>query len=267
MYSILRLGCIDFINTIPVCRYQNFIPYFKEIRAVPSSLNSMLKAGKLEISVVSSVEYAKSFKEYVVLSDLGLSTQGSVSSVLLLSREPMHSWHGKMVEAPFESETSVALLRILINKCWKLSCNLVPEGSQKAPIAVLRIGDRALREGYSGRWPLIWDLGQVWQNWTSLPFVYALWVVRKDFIFHQQGTHIIDVHQALIKSRNKGIANRDSCALEAFWMLGGKKSFYLDYFQRLHYKLGQMELEGLHKFYDLLLEDGLLGIKPKFYFF
>src|SRR5205823_5914425 len=47
--------------------------------------------------------------------------------------------------------------------------------------ALLLIGDSALkaRHGVPGK-TYIYDLGEVWQQWTGLPTVFALWIARKD---------------------------------------------------------------------------------------
>ena len=44
--------------------------------------------------------------------------------------------------------------------------------------AVLLIGDRAMRACLPG-FAHAYDLGQEWHDWTSLPFVYAVWAVRE----------------------------------------------------------------------------------------
>ena len=44
--------------------------------------------------------------------------------------------------------------------------------------AVLLIGDRAMRACLPG-FAHAFDLGQEWYDWTGLPFVYAVWAVRR----------------------------------------------------------------------------------------
>ncbi len=262
MTAPLRLGRIDFINVIPVHRHLAASPLFQEVRAVPSALNRMVRAGELDLAEVSSVEYARAAGQYLILPDLGLYSRGPVRSVMLLSREPMSFWQGRAVEVPFESDTSVALLLVLLSRLWGLDCRLVDEGGAEPPVAVLRIGNRALRESASGHWPLVWDLGQVWQEWTCLPFVYALWVVRRQCAAGR-GDEVAQLHAALLKARDQGLADLEGCAAEAAGVLAGGREYFLEYFRGLGYGLGGKELEGLGRFYQLLAEQGLLQVRPE----
>jgi chorismate dehydratase len=222
----------------------------------------MVAAGELDLSAVSSVEYAKHHQDYLLLPDLGLSSRGAVASVLLLAREPMSAWQGRALEVPFESDTSVALLRLLLRRLWDLDCKLVGEGGAEQPAAVLRIGNRALAEAASGLWPLVWDLGKVWWDWTGLPFVYALWVVCRE-VARQRGEEVALLHRALLVARDQGIADREGCARQAAEFLGGDPAFYQRYFAGLGYGLGQEELQGLGRFFSMLAEDGWLSEAPR----
>jgi chorismate dehydratase len=260
--AVLRLGRSKFVNVIPVHRHLADQPaLFQELPEVPSHINRLLRAGRVDVGEVSSVEYAQGADQYLILPDLGLSTTGPVHSVLLLSRQPMAQWRGGAIETPFESETSVALLRVFMQKLWGLECRLVPEGQDEPgaeePVAVLRIGDRAISAAASGQWPHVWDFGQVWQEWTGLPFVYALWVARADSAASRPGP-LAALHQALIIARDQGLEDLDGCAAQASATLGGDPVFYRDYFQALHYRLGPAEQEGLKRFYQELYHAGML---------
>jgi chorismate dehydratase len=47
--------------------------------------------------------------------------------------------------------------------------------------AFLLVGNRALRQRRGARgFPHKYDLGQEWNVWTGLPFVFSRWIVRKD---------------------------------------------------------------------------------------
>ncbi|CAO0821368.1 Chorismate dehydratase [Desulfarculales bacterium] len=260
--AVLRLGRINFVNVIPVHRHLAAQPaLFQEVPDVPSRLNRLLRAGQLDVGEVSSMEYAQGAGQYLILPDLGLSTTGPVHSVLLLSRLSMKQWRDGVIEAPFESETSVALLRVFLQKLWGLDCRLMPEGQSApdaaTPIAVLRIGDRAIRAAASGQYSQVWDLGQVWQEWTGLPLVYALWVARRDSAQDKPGS-LAALHQALLTARDQGLADLEGCAAQAVATLGGDPAFYRAYFQALHYRLGPTEQEGLRRFYQELYQIGVL---------
>ncbi|MFH1033716.1 MAG: menaquinone biosynthesis protein [Pseudomonadota bacterium] len=261
--AVLRLGRSNFVNVIPVHRHLQPQPaLFQELPDVPSRLNRLLRQGQVDVGEVSSVEFARGGGQYLILPDLGLSTTGPVHSVLLLSRLPMEQWRGGYIEAPFESETSVALLRVFMKKLWGLDCRLLPEGQGGAqdgpPVALLRIGDRAIRASSSGQFSHVWDFGQVWQDWIGLPFVYALWVARLDSATAHPGP-LAALHQALLTARDQGLADLEGCASQASAALGGDPAFYRQYFQALHYHLGAAEQQGLARFYHELHQAGVLA--------
>ncbi len=254
----LRFGRINFVNVLPVHLHLEPDPeLFQEISAVPSALNQGLRSGELDLAEVSSLEYARQPGDYLILADLGLSTRGPVGSVLLLSDRPRSQWAGGVIEVPFESETSVALLRVFLARLWRLDCRVAPEGEAPASelVARLRIGDRALNEARTGAWPVVLDFGALWQVWTGLPLVYALWLARRETA-ESQPQALARLHQRLLSARDRGVADRAGCAIEAARRLGGDPGYYRDYFTRLRYGLGPEEIRGLERFYAELALSG-----------
>src|SRR5690606_39544070 len=64
-------------------------------------------------------------------------------------------------------------------------------------VAVLRIGDVALRRA-APRERHVYDLGELWAEWTGLPFAFAVWQVRTAV----DGSPALAVlHEALLDSR------------------------------------------------------------------
>ncbi|MCX7913560.1 MAG: hypothetical protein N2511_03120, partial [Thermodesulfovibrionales bacterium] len=84
------------------------------------------------------------------------------------------------------SETSIALLEITLKKFYQIDCELVitdnPETS--GGDAFFLIGDDALRiskeKSMSPHPFYIYDLGELWSRHTQLPFVFALWLVKRE---------------------------------------------------------------------------------------
>lgn len=258
----LRFGRINFVNVLPVHLHLEPDPaLFVELPAVPSALNQGLRTGELDLAEVSSLEYTRQPDKYLILPDLGLSTRGPVGSVLLLAERPPQEWAGGVIEAPFESETSVALLRIFLGRLWNLDCRVVAEGqgAESELVARLRIGDRALNEARAGAWPVVLDFGELWQEWTGLPLVYALWLARREAA-ESQPQALARLHRRLLAARDQGVADNAGCAAEAARRLGGEPGYYRDYFARLRYGLGPEELRGLERFYvELALSGQVAG--------
>lgn len=267
MSQPLRLGRIDFVNILPVhLRLAAAPALFIEARGVPSALNRQLRQGLLDVSVISSVEYALHADDYLLLPDLGICSDGPVGSVTLFSRQPMDLWAGRPVEAPFESDTSVALARVLLAHLWRLDCPLAPEGQALDPAATLRIGDRALQEAASGRWAHSWDMGQQWRELTGLPFVFAVWAVRRP-VAQARPAEVAALHGRLLAAKAAGVADPAACAAEASRLLGGSVEGYLRYYKLLSYDLGPRFRQGLGRFFAYLAAMGQIERAPRLCFF
>ena len=75
---LTRLGYLDFINCLPV--YYGILEGKVDINAqiikgFPNQLNSLLAAGDLDISPISSIEYARHQDEYLLLPDICLNSE------------------------------------------------------------------------------------------------------------------------------------------------------------------------------------------------
>jgi chorismate dehydratase len=258
----LLLGRIGFVNVLPVYLFlEQNRTLFREVSDTPSRLNKMLRQGLLDVSPVSSVEYAGNPGRYRILGDLSVSSVGRVRSVLVLSQAPMEKWGNAPIQCPMESETSVALLQLLLRNYWGIDVGLVEEGCVSEPVALLRIGDRALREAASGKWAHIWDLGEAWHRWTGLPFVFALWLVREG-VAQSRATQLKKLHGALLRARDTGLSKLDACAEKARRVLGGLELDLLEYFQGLTFSLEEGHIRGLNRFFEELAKAGLIKEKP-----
>jgi len=76
------------------------------------------------------------------------------------------------------SLTSKILCKHLLEDVYKLKPEYVE--SRESADALLLIGDDALHEKRLGRFEYIYDLAEEWHKVYSLPFVFALFLVRKD---------------------------------------------------------------------------------------
>ena len=93
----MRIGRIPYVNCYPVYGGIDRGAIALDaalVTGVPSDLNARMAAGRLDISVVSAVEYAREPGRYFLLPDLAISCDGPVRSVLLLSRRPAEELQG-----------------------------------------------------------------------------------------------------------------------------------------------------------------------------
>src|SRR5688500_15514141 len=204
----LTIGRIPYINCYPVYGAidRGLIRIDADlVDGVPTALNAMMAAGKLDVSVVSAVEYARDSRRYLLLPDLAISCDGPVRSVMLFSKRPATELSQRRVLVSRSSMTSVALLELLFDDVWHAQPLFVPTDAEISDVAGfgaedhearLVIGDAALllessstdrQYGHSGAsqrpaipdYPYAYDLGDEWKKWTGLPFVFAVWVAQR----------------------------------------------------------------------------------------
>jgi chorismate dehydratase len=270
---MLRVGRIPYINCYPV--YGAIDAGIVKLDAelvtdVPTGLNAMMARGQLDVSVVSAIEYARASERYLLLPDLAISCDGPVRSVLLLSRFPAPDLSGRRVMVSRSSMTSVALLELLFENVWHARPDFVPGNAELTDVqhfadephdARLVIGDAALVLGHQtagGRaanvpsYPFAYDLGTEWKRWTSLPFVFAVWVAQRTTSVDRA----LAVHATLIESRGWGLQHIDRLAERAAQVSGVGPGACREYLTGLDYGLSYPHLAGLTEFFRRLVAVG-----------
>jgi chorismate dehydratase len=268
---VTRVGRIPYVNCYPVyggidrgiVRLDGTL-----IDGVPSALNRAMGEGRLDVSVVSAVEYARDAKRYLLLPDLAISCDGPVRSVLLFSDVPAESLGGRRVVVSRSSMTSVALLELLFENVWQARPDFVAGDAEIADLqafergalrpARLVIGDAALllgagtADGTPAPYRHVYDLGAEWKRWTGQPFVFAVWVASR-------ATAVADalrVHASLIESRNWGLAHLPELARQAHAHTGVSLAACDEYLSGLDYGLSYPHLAGLTEFFRRLVSAG-----------
>lgn len=280
---MLRVGRIPYINCYPV--YGGIDRGIvsldgRLIDGIPTRLNHLMSSGELDVSVVSAVEYARDAKRYLLLPELGITSDGPVRSVMLFSRHDPSTLAGRRVLVSKSSMTSVALLELLFEHVWRCKPEFVAGDAELADLArfddephdarlvigdaALRLADEADRGGlWAKRYPHRVDLGDAWKQWTGLPFVFAVWVAQRTAPVREA----LAVHGSLLASRDWGLDHLDELATQASLASGVSHAVCLDYFAGLDYRLSYPHLAGLTEFFRRLVlagrvPDGTLAFLP-----
>jgi len=269
--------------TIGHITYANCIPWFHYLRecgfdgnivdGVPAELNRQLSTGAIDLCPSSSIEYARHANDYLLLPGHSISAIGPVDSVLLFTPRSLSELGGETIALTGESATSVALLRVLLREFVRLPQvkTAVPDIPVEEVIAsgnpALLIGDRALRmaqqvpEGCQ-----VVDLGALWYHFTGLPFVFALWIVRRDAAA-RDAEALRRFVLLLEASRSRTFADLHLVAKttgEREWM--GEEGL-VRYWSRVSYVLDSAHIEGLRCYYALLEKYGEIEQAPEPVFF
>jgi len=251
------VGHIQFLNCLPI--------YWGLVRSgalldveltkdTPDRLNDMLVAGELDIGPISLVEYLRNADDLLLLPDLAVGSDGPVLSVNLVSQVPLADLEGRRVALGSTSRTSVLLARMWLAEVHGVAPDYFacpPDLTTmllEADAAVL-IGDAALRATYDApRHGLdVYDLGQVWRQWTGLPMVFAVWAVRRDYAEANPGL-VKDVHNAFVRSRDDALAHVEEVAAQAARWEVFDAATLATYFRTLDFSLGPRQLDGLVEF-------------------
>jgi chorismate dehydratase len=260
----MRLGRIGYVNCYPVYgaidRGLVAAPA-SLVTGTPAELNDRLADGRLDVSVISAVAYARHAADYDLLPDLAISSDGPVRSVLLFSRRAPGELDGARVLVSTSSRTSVELLDLLARDHWHVALDVAPAPTEVGDLSglsaaphdgVLVIGDSALVLSARHAYPHVTDLGQAWKAWTGLPFVFAVWAARR--AVDRQAVR--DVHRALLASRKWGLAHLGDLAERASEATGVERAGCREYLAGLDYGLSYRHLAGLTDFLRRLAAHG-----------
>lgn len=259
----LKIGRIPYANLFPVFYYLDNECSHSEytfIKGVPSKLNKMLRNGELDISPSSSIEYLRNKKNYLILPWFSISSSGPIKSILLFSKLPLNELGGKTIAVTSDSETSAALLKVILKEFFSIKCKFKPTSLRSVRnilssySAVLHIGDTAMIEAKKQSAvisrqsaPFIYDLGELWNRQTGLPFVYALWVIRKKSLLEKGG---------LIKKLSSDLADAKKYATKNLPLIAkaapqkkwiGEKEL-VKYWKIISYDFTEKQMEGLKLF-------------------
>ncbi len=269
----LRVGYIPYLNCVPFFHYLDRDAFRgKIIPGVPSALNQMLQQGDIDVSPSSSFEYALNSSDYLLLPGHSISSSGPVKSVLLFSPCPLDQLRDRRIAITGDSATSINLLRVLLLEYVGLSAveDFVPEGAVECLIAegqpALLIGDRAMQQAEnlpSGM--QCFDLGALWNDWTSLPFVFALWILRRDSA-HKMPEAISALLAQLDRSMRQAFSDLPRLATQS-GVTGDRADKLVNYWQTIDYGLTAQHLKGLSLFIELCQKHQLLKTSPQIEFF
>jgi chorismate dehydratase len=252
--AAVRLGAVSYLNSKPLIEdLEDLLPEAEIILDYPSRLSDALAAGQLDVALIPSVEYFRG-SGYRIISNACVAARGPVMSVKLYCR--VHPGDIRRLAMDEGSRTSAALSRVILAERY----GVFPEG-EPLPIesstltstadAVLLIGDRAMHEPIE-EFVEVMDLGQLWYEWTGLPFVFAMWVAR-------EGADITGIERALDESRDRGVAALHRIADEQAPLLDLSRESATTYLtQNLNYYLASAERSGLELFRQLAQQQDLL---------
>lgn len=262
--SRLRIGAVSYLNARPLVYGldEPALP-LELIYDVPSRLAERMASGDLDVGLIPVVE-ALGNPVYTVVSNACIACRGPVRSVQVYSRVPFSDV--KSIALDEGSRTSVILTKVIFHERFGNTphCELLRlshDWRDTAVDAVLVIGDRAMtaavsqpngQKGISHPFPFQMDLGEYWNEWTGLPFVFAVWAARP-------GLNCGWLECILNESRDRGLTNIDLISSRHAEEVGINEAECREYLTRhLHYYFGPREKSGLERFVRLAKRCGMI---------
>jgi len=246
-----RVGSVKALNTVPLTRgIEDQVVY-----ATPARLAELLRHDELDAALVSVVEPLFNDR-YDILDGVAVASLGEVKSVFLAHRKPLEE--AGEIFCDTASLTSVRLLKVLLAER-----GLKPEFRPLDNYAVAReqdfvllIGDAALDFALAPHAHEIFDLGAAWYELTKLPFVYAVWALRR-------GVETGQLRRQLHEAKDFGLDTLDHIIRSRTEYTEEFRKDYLGW--HIHYHLGSDEKRGIAKFIELLRKHGFGPVfEPKF---
>ena len=279
----VRVGHIEFLNCYPLyhgLRQRGVLteerlvdrpgrPGLEFFPGVPTDLNRMLLAGDIDLGPISSIAYARDHRKLLVSRQVSISSQGAVDSIQLVTRRPLAEV--RRVALTQQSATAVALLKTI----FKLHLAQEVEYHDLAgPVAnALDEGDAVLLIGDEGldalHFPLpgtvCHDLGALWQEWTGLPMVYAVWATREEFA-QAHGREVSAAEAELAACMDYGREHPAEVVDAALASYHYDRDSLNRYFALLHYGFAPEYQKGLLRFYELAHQASELAEVPELRF-
>jgi chorismate dehydratase len=240
----IRVGAVSYLNTKPLMYAFKHGLTLEEVEIVedyPANVAAMLLNDEVDVGLVP-VAIIPKLKEHFIITDFCIGAESPVASVCLFSEVPLEKIEKVILD--YQSKTSVALAKVLIENFWKLPV-VFEEATEnfrdeiKGTTAAVVIGDRAFEQRKISAF--IYDLAESWIEFTGLPFVFAAWVANKELPE--------EFIKAFNDANSQGLQNIDAVVAENVSPHYDLKKYYEE---NISYNLTEEKRKGLSKFLKML---------------
>lgn len=249
---MIRIGHIDFINTIPFDLEGPDDQPYKKIKGPPTRINQMLLDGEVDVAMISVAFFLEHQDDLLRIGNFGIVSDGPVMSVVLFSNRDLSKCGangGLKLYETTESATSVILNRLILRLAYGVDPVIIPTILEAE--AVLLIGNTALLERQKGRWDHQYDLGEEWKNLTGLPMVFAVLATRKK-VFENKGKELLDFLELVKSHYRKSMEDLDPIVAKAKEKVPIDNELLYSYYHGLKYVIEEKEEQSMALFEKLI---------------
>lgn len=270
-----RLGHINFINCLPLTYTlaEDGLQQGLHLHvAVPSILNEEIVKGRLDVSPVSSIVYARNVDKLILMPDAAIRADGPVQSIILVAKKSIDTLAKDTIILTSKSATSHCLLKIILEKMYGAQPryligqinleNVIPNDA----VAALLIGDDALYAYHNRQSGLYYyDIGMEWKKLTGLSMVYAVWAVNRNFA--QKNPEALQLIYERVTSGFKSGYEKKAAAIHSIL---ADKPFTFEqidaYLEVIQWDFTEMHQKALSTFYRFSQEMKLIDHIPELEF-
>jgi chorismate dehydratase len=279
----VRIGCVKFLNTLPLVQGLGAWREAELSAAVPAKLIGMLMSGQVDVALCSLIDYARAQEmsgggDGVRLLPVGMiGCDGPTMTVRVYSAVPPEQI--TTLHADTDSHSSVVLAQVVLWRRYGVRVRVVDfdarervevgSGAERRvtqnewPQTLLLIGDKVVTDAPPpGMYAHEIDLGEAWKELTGLPFMYATWMCRAAALEDEGSTRRVRTAAAVLDRALRHNTTR------ADWLVaaeaparGWPRDVATHYFRDcLRHEVGERERQAAQRF---LNEAAELGVCPR----
>ncbi len=179
----INVAMVNYKNTKPfLFGFNQFVENtpFRLSLLNPAKCSQAFENGNADIALVPAA-FLEGRSDYKIITDYCIGANGPVNSVAVLSNQPIDQIETVILDN--HSLTSNRLVKILFDHHWKREVDFVKrdvsQGIELPPNhAVVMIGDKVFEQ--QDHFQYKYDLSEQWKQMTGMPFVFAVWIAKKD---------------------------------------------------------------------------------------
>lgn len=259
-----RIGCVSYLNALPLIEGLSKTAGVEVVRAAPSDLLPMLEAGAVDAALLSVIDSQRSRTPVALMPCGVIGCDGRTLTVRVYGTAPFE--RTRRVHADAESHTAAALARVVLRRLYGASAEVVAHDVAAArargewPDTLLMIGDKVVAAAPpEGVYPHELDLGEAWKRLTGMGFTYAAWAC----LARDAATDRVRRAAALLdRARRRNAVRTDRVAIEHAAAHAWPAPLAREYLSSLlRYDAGppgSARRASIERFFDWCAEDGVL---------
>jgi len=268
--SSIRIGLVEQLNYLPLCYAleKNPAQDIKLVKGSPTTLNKLFLQGKLDVTPLTLIEYARNINFCQPLQNFSITTEGKVPRTLLFSKLPVTELERKQISLTSTSIAAMGLLKILCDHYYHVDVEFVMTSSadlaqmmarsdgallteEDALLTVQRVNEEQLSY-------YVTDLDAAWREFTGEAIICTLWAAKK-LETEECNTSLIDrVNAILEKAKSVALKNLPAIITKATERTGLPIHKLEAYYNDISYEFSEDSRRALNVYYDYAYKSGLI---------